>query len=236
MGGKAFFFQATTYAGHGDLDDVCCGALHGVVHGRALAKAAELRVFGLELGNMASAAIHGLGVARLLGARHHVVEERTHARVGLVVAVDHVARLGHRDMQRLRQAVGLLAIHDAKVHGLGATAQVGRYLGHRHTKHARRRLGMEVLALVKGAHQVLVTREMCQQTQLDLRVVHRQKDASLACRKRRLDGTPQLRARRNVLQIRVARRQTPRRGDGLVVRGVHTTVTAAQRAQRVQIG
>ena len=106
---------------------------------------------------MASAAIHGLGVARLLGARHHVVEERTHARVGLVVAVDHVARLGHRDMQRLRQTVGLLTVHDAKVHGLGATAQVGRYLGHRHTEHARRRLGMEVLALVKGAHQVLVT-------------------------------------------------------------------------------
>ena len=77
---------------------------------------------------------------------------------------------------------------------------------------------------------------MRQQTQLNLRVVHRQKDASLARRERRLDGTPQLRARRNVLQIRVARRQTPRRGDGLVVRGVHTTVTAAQRAQRVQIG
>ena len=198
-----------------------------MVHGRALAKAAELRVFGLELRNMTTAAVHGLGVARLLGACHHVVEERAHARVGLVVAVDHVACLGHRDMQRLRQAVGLLAIHDAKVHGLGATAQVGRYLGHRHTKHARRRLGMEVLALVKGAHQVLVTREMCQQTQLDLRVVHRQKDASLACRKRRLDGTTQLRARRDVLQVRVARGQTPRCRDGLVVRSVYATVTTA---------
>ena len=139
-------------------------------------------------------------------------------------------------MQRLRQAVGLLAIHNAKVHGLGATAQVGRYLGHRHAKHARGRLGMEVLAFVKGAHQVLVTREMCQQTQLDLRVVHRQKDASLACRERRLDGTAQLRARRDVLQVRVARGQATRCRDGLVVRGVHATVTAAQRAQRVQIG
>ena len=88
---------------------------------------------------------------------------------------------------------------------------------------------MEVLALVKGAHQVLVTRKMRQQTQLDLRVVHRQKDAALARRERRLDGTPQLRARRNVLQVRVARGQTPRRGDGLVVRGVHSTVTTAQR-------
>ena len=77
---------------------------------------------------------------------------------------------------------------------------------------------------------------MREQAQLDLRVVHRQKDAALARRERRLDGTPQLRARRNVLQIGVARRQTPRRGDGLVVRGVHTPVTTAQRAQRVQIG
>ena len=185
---------------------------------------------------MATAPVHGLGVARLLGARYHVVEERAHARIGLVVAVDHATRLGHRDMQRLRQAVGLLAIHDAKVHGLGATAQVGRYLGHRHTKHARRRLGMEVLALVKGAHQMLVAREMREQTQLNLRVVHRQKDAALACRKRRLDGTAQLRARRDVLQVRIARGQTPRCRDGLVVRGVHAAVASTQRAQRVQIG
>ena len=99
--GEAFFFQAAAYAGHGDLDDVGRGALHGVVHGRALAKAAELRVFGLELRDMASAAIHGLGIARLLGTRHHIVEERAHTRVGLVVTIDHIARLGHRDMQRL---------------------------------------------------------------------------------------------------------------------------------------
>ena len=46
---------------------------------------------------------------------------------------------------------------------------------------------------------------MRQQTQLDLRVVHRQKDAALACRKRRLDGTTQLRARRTVLQVRITR-------------------------------
>ena len=157
MGGKALFFQTATYADHRDLDDVGGGALHGVVHGRALAKAAELRIFGLELRNVATATVHGLGVTCLLGTRHHVVEERAHARVGLVVAVDHVARLDHRDMQRLRQAVGLLTIHNAKVHGLGATAQVGRYLGHRHAKHTCRRLGMEVLALVKGAYQVLVT-------------------------------------------------------------------------------
>ena len=200
-----------------------------MVHGRALTKAAELWVFGFELRNMATAAVHGLGVARLLGTRHHVVEERAHARVGLVVAIDHVARLGHQDVQRLRQAVGLLTIHDAKVHGLGAAAQVGRHLGHRHAKYARGRLGMEVLALVEGAHQMLVARKMREQAQLDLRVVHRQKDASLARRERRLDGTPQLRARRNVLQIGVARRQAPRRGNGLVVRGVHTPVTTAQR-------
>ena len=229
VGGKVLFFQTAAHTGHGDLDDVGRGSLHGVVHGRAFAKAAELRIFGLELRNVATTAVHGLGIARLLGTRHHVVEERTHARVGLVVAVDHVARLGHRDVQRLRQAVSLLTIHDAKVHGLGAAAQVGRHLGHRHAKHARGRLGMKVLTLVKGAHQVLVSRKMRQQTQLNLRVVHRQKDASLARRERRLDGTPQLRARRNVLQIGVARRQAPRRGDGLVVRGVHTPVTTAQR-------
>ena len=206
-----------------------------MVHGRALTKAAELRVFGLELRNVTAAAIHGLGIPRLLGTRHHVVQECAHAGVSLVVAIDHIACLGHRDMQRLRQTVGLLAIHNAKVHGLGAAAQVGRYLGYLDAKYARGRLGMEVLALVKGAHQVLVTRKMREQAQLDLRVVHRQKDAPLARRKRRLDGTTQLRARRNVLQIGVARRQTARRRNGLVVRGVHATIAATQRTQRIQI-
>lgn len=79
VGGKALFFQTAAYAGHRDLDDVGGGALHGVVHGRALAKAAELRIFGLELRNVATAAVHGLGVTCLLGTRHHVVEERAHA-------------------------------------------------------------------------------------------------------------------------------------------------------------
>lgn len=66
-------------------------------------------------------------------------------------------------MQRLRQTVGLLAVHDAKVHGLGAAAQVGRYLGHRHAKYTRGRLGMKVLTLVKGTYQMFITRKMRQQ-------------------------------------------------------------------------
>ena len=63
-------------------------------------------------------------------------------------------------MQRLRQAVRLLTVHDAKVHGLGAAAQIGRYLGHGNAKHARGRLGMEVLTLVKGTYQMFITRKM----------------------------------------------------------------------------
>ena len=77
---------------------------------------------------------------------------------------------------------------------------------------------------------------MCQEAQLNLAVVDCKEDRSLARRKRRLDGTAQLGARRDVLQVGIRRGQATRRRDGLVVRGVHAAVPLAQRAQRIQIG
>ncbi|MFR2950410.1 MAG: hypothetical protein ACLTKG_03030 [Collinsella intestinalis] len=40
------------------------------------------------------------------------------------IRVDHLTRLGHGDIERLGQAVCLLAVYDAEVHRLGAAAQL----------------------------------------------------------------------------------------------------------------
>ena len=228
-GGKALGTQARRNAHHRDLDDVRRRTLHRVIHCRALAKTPELRILALELGDMATAAKHRLGIPDLLRLRHHSIKEGAHARIRLEVTVDHLARLGHGNVQRLREPICLLPIHDAEVDRLGAAPELGRDLFHRHAEHARGGLSMEILALVERCDQMLIGREMRKQPQLDLTVVDRKEDRPLTCRKRRLDRMTELGARRDVLQVGVARRKTARSGDGLVVRGVHASVSATQR-------
>ena len=232
-GGKALGFQATSHARHGDFDDVGSATLHGVVHGRALAEAALHGVLRLELRDGAAATVHGLGIARRLGLVHRAVQIGAHPRIRLEVGVDHLARLGHGDLERLREAVRLLAVHDAEVHGLRAAAKLGRHLVDRHAEHARGGLGMEVLALVEGRHQMRVAGEVREQAQLDLAVVHREEDLALTGGEGGLHRVPQLRAGGDVLQVGVRGGQAPRGGDGLVVRGVHPPVARAERTERV---
>ena len=76
-------------------------ALHGVVHGRALAEAALRGIRGLELGDVALAAEHRLGIALLLRFGDGAVEVGAHAGVGLEVALDHLLGLAERDAQAL---------------------------------------------------------------------------------------------------------------------------------------
>ena len=83
VGGKAFLFQAAAYAGHGDLDDVGGGSLHGVVHGGALAEAARVAVGGAQLGDMALSPEHGLSIAVGAGLLDRFID------VGLLGSIVH---------------------------------------------------------------------------------------------------------------------------------------------------
>ena len=133
---KTLRLQATRHTNHGDLDDVRGTSLHGMIHGRALTKTALDGIFHLELGDMAPTTEHSLGITCLLCLLHHAIQEHAHARICLVIAIDHLTGLGHRNIERLRKPVGLLAIHDAKVNGFGAATQLRRHLIDRHAKHA----------------------------------------------------------------------------------------------------
>ena len=170
-----------------------------MVHRRALTEHA-LRG-NTQLRDGTASTVHGLGITRLLGEGDRFVQIRANAGVRTEIRVDHLTRLGHGDIERLGQAVCLLAVHDAEVHRLGAAAQLWGDLVHGDAENARRRLGVEVLALVEGAHQVFVAREVRQQPELDLRVVDRHEHRPLLDREGALDRMAQLGAGGDVLQV-----------------------------------
>ncbi len=184
---------------------------------------------------MALAAVHRHRVAVLARKGDTLVKVRADPGVRLEVAVDHLLRLRAGNLERRGQAVCLLAVHDAKVHGLRAAPQLRGHLLHRHAKHARRRGTVEVRALVERRDQVLVAGKVREQPQLDLRVVAGQKHAVLRHGERRPHAVSQLGPRWDVLQIRVGAREPARRGDGLVQRGVDASVPADELRQRIQV-
>ena len=175
-----------------------------MIHRRAFAEHA-LRGHA-QLRDGAAAPVHGLGISGLLREGHRLIQVCAHARVRAEVGVDHLTGLRHGDIERLRQTVCLLAVHDAEVHRLGAAAQLRGHLVNSDTEHARGGLGMEVLALVEGTHQMLVAREVRQQPQLDLRVVDGHKDRALLHRERLFDRMAQLGASGDVLQVGIGAR------------------------------
>ena len=166
LGLKVLGQKTALHLVHGHLDDVGGAPLHGMVHGRALAEGPLLAVGALQLGNVALAAEHGLGEAALAGLGDGLVQVSTHAGVRLEVAVDHLAGLGHGDVQRLGESEGLLAVDDAEVHRLGAAAQLRCHRLHRQTEDARGRGGVEIRPGVECRYQVLVAGQMREQAQL----------------------------------------------------------------------
>jgi len=209
--------QLALHIDHRLLDDVGCAALHRMVHGRALAELATLPVALGKLGNMALAAEHRLGITGLGRAGHHRVQIGAHLRIHAEIAVNHLLGLAEADAQALRQAIGLLPVHDAKVHGLRAAAHLRGHVAHRHAEHARGRFGVEVLAALERRHQVFVFGKVREQAQLDLRVVGRKEPIARRERHEALAYMPtEIGAHGNVLEVRVGRAQTSRRGDGLV--------------------
>ena len=233
---KAVSDQAALNLVHGELDDIGRTALHGMVHRRALAEAALHFVARLQLGNMALAAEHRGREPTFLRLFNRLVEVGAHARIGLEITVNHILSLFETDSQALGQAERLLAIDDTEVHGLRATAQLRGDLFHGNAEHACGGVGMEVGARAERIYQVLVTRQMREQAKLDLRVVGRNEHIALAQRHEASTHTAaEIGAHGNVLQVRVARRQTARGSDRLVEARVHQAVDATHARQGVKV-
>ena len=86
-------------------------------------------------------------------------------------------------------------------------------------------LAMDVGPARERVLEVLVARHVGEDPQLDLRVVGGEQDqVRLAGHERAADLAPELGADRDVLEVRIGRRQPAGRGDGLVERRVQPTV------------
>ena len=234
---KAVSNQAALNLVHGEFDDIGRAALHGMVHRRALAEAALHFVARLQLGNMALAAEHRGREPAFFRLFNRLVEVGAHARIGLEITINHILSLFETDSQALGQAERLLAIDDAEVYGLRATAQLRGDLFHGNAEHARGGVGMEVGARAERIYQVLVARQMREQAKLDLRVVGRNEHVALAQRhEASTHAATEIGAHGNVLQVRIARRQTARGSDRLVEARVHQAVDATHARQGVEVG
>ena len=115
---------------------------------------------------------------------------------------------------------------------------IGRDLGERtHIEDLSRGEVMDVLMLVeRGAHR-LVTRKMRHEPQLDLAVIGRDQHAVLG---RSDEGAPhlpaQIAAHRDVLKVRIRRREPSGRGDRLIENRVNTAVVVGEPGKNVDVG
>ena len=102
---------------------------------------------------------------------------------------------------------------------------------------AGRGLAVDVGLPREGVLEVLVARDVGEDAQLDLRVVGRQQDeVRLAGHERAPDLAPELGPDRDVLEVRVGRRQATGRGDRLVEGRVEPPVGGHQGRQRLDVG
>ena len=73
--------QRSIHFDHRKLNDIRCRSLNGGVQCHALGTAADIEIAGFQLGDIAAAAVHGLGVAPASGTVHHVFHIGLHTGV-----------------------------------------------------------------------------------------------------------------------------------------------------------
>ena len=84
--------------------------------------------------------------------------------------------------------------------------------------------------------QLLLTGDVREHAQLHLRVVGADEALPLVGVEGATDPLPPLGAHRDVLQVRIRRRETAGGCDGLVERRVHARIGGAQQRQRIDVG
>ena len=141
--------------------------------------------------------------------------------IALEILVDEELRRGALDAELLRETERAHAVDEPEIHRLDVATLFRRDFGQGNGEDLRRGRAMDVGAIAERAHERGVARKMRHDPQLDLRIVGghdtmpRRRDERLA------DPTPLGRAHRDVLQIRIARREAPGHRGRLAERRVH---------------
>ena len=125
------------------------------------------------------------------------------------------------NIELARKAECAHAVNQAEVDRLRAAALFAADALQRQTKDLCRRRAVDILPFRKRGQQALVAGKMRHDAQFNLRVVSRDNEIIFRSNKRLTDTPPFFVAHRNVLQVRVCRRQTSRCRNRLVIRGVN---------------
>ena len=142
-----------------------------------------------------------------------------------------------RHVDLLGQAERREAVHDAEVGRLGALALGLGDLLDRDAGDRGGRDAVHVFAAPVGVDQGRLVGEEGHEAQLDLRVVGDHQAHAFGGDEAVADLAAELGADGDVLQVRVGARQAPRRGDGLVERGVQPPAARVDaRRQRLEVG
>ncbi len=201
---------------HGELQEIRRRTLDGRVHGDALGGQPLGAVLAANVRHDAASAEErpdrAPGSRRLEDAGH----EAAHALVLSEVRCNEGGRFGSRDPEALREPAFPLPVDDSEVHRLGAPPHLGSHSLRRDAEDLDRRSRMDVLTGSERIHQHRIHRQMREHPKLDLRVVCADQLVAGGSDECRADLAAQLRADRYVLQVRIGRRETPRRRDGLL--------------------
>src|SRR5699024_8228496 len=178
----------------------------------------------------------GADVAFFLGVGDGLLHIAVHFGEAGQVVFQEGPRLPHRDPQVLREAEGTLAVHDAKVDGLGRRAQPGGDLRQGDAVDLGGGAAVDVLPAAEGRLHVLVPGDVGQDAQLDLAVVGVHKDAARLCDEEAPQLAAQLGADGDVLQVGVVRGEAAGAGLGPVEGGVNPPVGADHLQQAFGVG
>ena len=217
--------QSCIHAHHRHLDNVRRRALDRCVEGGTLRVLPRHTVVRIKLRQVAAPAKERRGVAILAGLDDDLVEVALHPAEALEVALHDLLGFASRDAQLLRKAVGRQAVDQAVRHRLDAAAQLRGHLIDGDIEDSGADIVVQVLTLPVSLNEARVFREMRHDAHLDLGVVGGNECLeALAHVEGRPDLAAGLGAHRDVLQVRVRRRESTGRGHRLVEGGVDAPV------------
>ncbi len=201
---------------HGDLDQVGRGPLDDRVDRDAFCERPALWVASVDFSDGSPPTQHGLDIPMRLSELDAFLEERGDVRKLRFVVVDDRCGFGVGYIESSRQSPGGDAVDDPEVDHLRARALVLGNLVERDVVDLRRDRLVDVLARFERGDERGVLRQMRQDPQLDLRIVSGDQLMMLWSDKRLADLATDLRADRDVLEVRVRRAEPSCGCDGLM--------------------
>src|SRR5438128_2800832 len=177
-GCEPLLFQGAGDADHRDFDQVGRRSLKGGVGGRTFPERADVVVTILQLRDVAPPSKQCLDIPLLARLGHGAIEPGPDTGEAGEVLLDEPLRVILGDAELAGQGERPLAIDRSEVDRLGARAHFRRDLIVRHAEDDRRRLAVNVPALLEGCDERRVARQMGQESQLDLAIVGRDEHRS----------------------------------------------------------